>query len=92
MAVALGEAGVKTVEDLADLATDEVRGGYESKNGERVRVPGALESFNLDAEDAEMLILRARGFGGLDRPKADLPQRAPEPEPEVDEDANVFAN
>ncbi|MEM9965863.1 MAG: transcription termination factor NusA, partial [Asticcacaulis sp.] len=27
MAIALGEAGVKTVEDLADLATDEIRGG-----------------------------------------------------------------
>ena len=91
MAVALGEAGVKTVEDLADLATDEVRGGYESKNGERVRVPGALESFNLDAEDAEMLILRARVSAGWIE-ESDLPQRAPEPEPEVDEDANVFAS
>ncbi|MDP2116611.1 MAG: transcription termination factor NusA, partial [Brevundimonas sp.] len=28
IAVALGEGGVKTVEDLADLATDEIRGGY----------------------------------------------------------------
>jgi N utilization substance protein A len=91
MAVALGEAGVKTVEDLADLATDEVRGGYESKNGERVRVPGALESFNLDAEDAEMLILRARVSAGWIE-ESDLPVRAPEPEAEVDEDANVFAN
>ena len=33
IAVALGEGGVKTVEDLADLATDEIRGGYEMKNG-----------------------------------------------------------
>ena len=50
MAVALGEGGVKTVEDLADLATDEIRGGYEVKNGERVKVPGVLESFNLAQE------------------------------------------
>src|SRR5579875_335936 len=55
MAVALGEAGVKTVEDLADLATDEVRGSYETKNGERVRVPGALEAFELSQEEAEAL-------------------------------------
>ena len=64
MAVSLGEAGVKTVEDLADLATDELRGGYETKNGERVRVAGALESSNLSQEDAEALILRARVAAG----------------------------
>src|SRR5471030_1392978 len=59
MAVALGEGGVKTVEDLADLATDELRGAFESQNGERVRVAGALETFNLSTEEAEALILRA---------------------------------
>jgi N utilization substance protein A len=64
MAVALGEKGVKTIEDLADLATDEVRGGYESQNGERVRVAGVLEQFQLAVEDAEMLILRARVAAG----------------------------
>jgi N utilization substance protein A len=64
MSVALGEAGVKTLEDLADLATDEIRGAFESKNGERVRVPGALESFNLSTEEAEGLILRARVAAG----------------------------
>ncbi len=64
MAVAFGEAGVKTVEDVADLATDELRGGYETRDGERVRVPGVLESFQLSVEDAEMLILRARVAAG----------------------------
>ena len=64
IAVALGEAGVKTVEDLADLSTDEIRGAFENRNGERVRVPGALESFNLSVEEAESLILRARVAAG----------------------------
>jgi N utilization substance protein A len=64
MLVALGEGGVKTVEDLADLATDELRGGYEMRDGERTRVPGVLESFNLAPADAEMLILRARVAAG----------------------------
>ncbi len=64
MAVALGEGGVKTVEDLADLATDELRGGFEFQNGERVRVPGVLESFSLSVPDAEILILRARVAAG----------------------------
>jgi len=77
IAVALGEGGVKTVEDLADLATDEIRGGYEVKNGERVKVPGVLESFNLSQEDAELLILQARvAAGWIDA--SELPQ--PEPE------------
>ena len=60
MAVALGEADVKSVEDLAGLIPDDLRGWYETKDGERVREAGALESFNLSAEDAETLIMRAR--------------------------------
>lgn len=81
MAVALGEGGVKTVEDLADLATDEIRGGYEVRGGERVKVPGVLESFNLAQEDAEMLILQARvAAGWIDA--SELPQ----PEPEYEEE------
>ncbi len=83
MAVALGEGGVKTVEDLADLATDEIRGGYEMRGGERVKVAGVLESFNLAQEEAEMLILQARvAAGWIDA--SELPQ--PEPEPEYEEE------
>ena len=86
MAVALGEGGVKTVEDLADLATDEIRGGYEVKNGERVKVPGVLESFNLAQEDAELLILQARvAAGWIDA--SELPQ----PEPEEYEEDGEYA-
>ena len=82
MAVALGEAGVKTIEDLADLATDEVRGGFEQKGGERVKVPGALESFNLSVPDAENLILNARiAAGWIEAPVYE--------EEEVYEDANL---
>lgn len=83
IAVALGEGGVKTVEDLADLATDEIRGGYEVQNGERVKLAGVLESFNLSQEDAELLILQARvAAGWIDA--SELPQ--PEPEPEYEEE------
>ncbi|OYW80600.1 MAG: transcription termination/antitermination protein NusA, partial [Asticcacaulis sp. 32-58-5] len=76
MAVALGEAGVKTVEDLADLATDEIRGGYEPRGADRVKVPGALESFSLSVPDAEALILNARIAAGW--------IEAPEVEPEIE--------
>lgn len=89
IAVALGEGGVKTVEDLADLATDEIRGGYEVKNGERVKVPGVLESFNLPQEEAEMLILQARvAAGWIDA--SELPQ--PEPEPEYEDEGEYDAD
>jgi N utilization substance protein A len=84
MAVALGEKGVKTVEDLADLATDEIRGGYESKDGERIRTTGVLESFQLPVEAAEMLILRARvSAGWIDA--SELERHAEEPEAEFAE-------
>ena len=89
IAVALGEGGVKTVEDLADLATDEIRGGYEVRNGERVKVPGVLEAFNLAQEDAEMLILQARvAAGWIDA--SELPQ--PEPEPEYEDEGEYDAD
>jgi N utilization substance protein A len=78
MAVALGEGGIKTVEDLAGLVPDDLRGWFESKNGERVREPGILETFGLDAQDAELLIMRARIVMGW--------VEAPE-EPEVEEAA-----
>ena len=89
-AVALGETGVKTLEDLADLATDELRGAFESKGGERVRNPGALENFNLAVEDAEAIILRARvAAGWIDA--ADI--APPESEEElVEADAEDFGD
>jgi N utilization substance protein A len=64
IAVALGEGDVKTVEDLAGLVPDDIRGWYESKGAERVREPGVLESFNLSPDDAEALIMRARIAAG----------------------------
>ncbi|WGM37361.1 transcription termination factor NusA [Caulobacter sp. NIBR1757] len=77
MAVALGEADIKTVEDLAGLVPDDLRGWYEAKDGERVRQAGALESFNLTPEDAETLIMRARVvMGWVEAP----------PEPEYEEE------
>ena len=61
MAVALGEGGIKTLEDLAGAATDDLLGYYETnKDKERVRVPGALEGFNLTSDDANAIIMKAR--------------------------------
>jgi N utilization substance protein A len=72
MAVALGEGGIKTLEDFAGLIPDDIRGYYESKDGERVREPGILDDFNLSPEDAEALIMRARVVAGWIEPEADI--------------------
>jgi N utilization substance protein A len=82
MAVALGAGDVKTVEDLAGLVPDDLRGWFESKNGERVREPGILETFGLEPQDAELLIMRARvAMGWIEAPE----------EPEVEEEAYAEA-
>jgi len=52
---------IKTLEDLAGCATDDLLGYYEvNKDKERVRVPGCLEGFNLTSEDANAIIMRSR--------------------------------
>src|SRR6478752_5413886 len=81
MAVALGEGDVKTVDDLAGLIPDDLRGWFETKDGERVREAGILDSFNLSPEDAEALIMRARiVMGWVEAP----------PEPEYVEEEGEF--
>ena len=60
MLVALGENGVKTVEDLAGCATDDLTGWTERKDGESKHEPGYLEGFDISREDAEALIMQAR--------------------------------
>jgi transcription termination/antitermination protein NusA len=73
MLVALGEAGVKSLEDLAGCATDDLLGYYETnKDKERVRVPGALDGFNLTQDDANAIIMGARvKVGWIEAPAAE---------------------
>ena len=82
IAVALGQGDVKSVEDLAGLVPDDLRGWFESKGGERVREAGILDSFAMSPEDAEALIMRARvAMGWVEAP--------PEPEPEALDDNDL---
>jgi N utilization substance protein A len=60
MLVALGENGVKTVEDLAGCATDDLAGWTERKDGEATRNPGFLDGFELTREECELIIMQAR--------------------------------
>lgn len=63
--------------------------GENDVNGERVRQPGVLEAFELSADDAEMLIMRARVVAGWIS-EEDLPVREVEEVEDEDPDAHVF--
>lgn len=60
MLVAFGENDVKSVEDLAGCATDDLVGWNETVNGERKHQQGILESFDISADEANDLIMKAR--------------------------------
>ncbi len=60
MIVTLGENEVKSVEDLAGCATDDLTGWTERVDGERKHFDCMLEAYKITAEEAEDLIIRAR--------------------------------
>ncbi|MCF6292046.1 MAG: transcription termination factor NusA [Robiginitomaculum sp.] len=64
MAVRLGEADIKNLEDFAGLIPDDLRGWFESKDGERVRQAGILEKEKFSPEDANAMIMQARVAAG----------------------------
>jgi N utilization substance protein A len=60
MMVTLGEDGVKTVEDFAGYAVDDLVGWKERKDGETKTFPGVLASHGVSRADAEQMVLSAR--------------------------------
>ncbi|MGY6663007.1 MAG: transcription termination factor NusA [Glycocaulis sp.] len=87
MAVKFGENEVFTVDDLAGMTPDDLRGWYETRDGERVREPGILDGFDIEAADAERLIMKARVAAGWIS-EEDLPAEEPE-EAEADAGADI---
>jgi N utilization substance protein A len=83
MMVALGENEVKSVEDLAGCATDDLVGWTERKDGETQRHAGFLEGFDLDRDAAEALIMQARVKAGWIEESALAPAEAEDAEPEA---------
>ncbi len=83
MLVRFGENSVKTVEDLAGCATDDLVGWTERKDGETVREAGILDGFDISREEAEALVMQARLKAGWVE-EADLAppaaEEAPQPE------------
>ena len=64
MMVALGENDVKSVEDLAGCATDDLVGYVEGRGPEAVRHAGFLDGFEVSRAEAEALIMAARVHAG----------------------------
>ena len=60
MLVALGAEGVKTIEDFAGCAADDLVGWSERKDGETKRFEGTFKDFPVSREEAEDMILQAR--------------------------------
>ncbi|CDX50779.1 Transcription elongation protein nusA (N utilization substance protein A) (L factor) [Mesorhizobium plurifarium] len=64
MMVALGEDGVKTIEDFAGYAADDLIGWKERKDGETKVYPGVLASHGVSRAEAEQMVLAARKLAG----------------------------
>jgi transcription termination/antitermination protein NusA len=82
MLVALGEAGIKSMEDLADCATDDLTGWTERKGTESTKHKGAFSGLDVSAADAEALIMAARV-------KMGWIEAAPDAEAEVEAEADA---
>ncbi|GAA2826813.1 NusA antitermination factor [Aminobacter aminovorans] len=64
MLVALGNDGVKTVEDFAGYAADDLVGWKERKDGETKFFPGVLADYGVSRTDAEQMVVAARRMVG----------------------------
>jgi hypothetical protein len=64
MLVAFGKHGIKSIEDLADCATDDLHGWSESKDDKTIRHVGILSRFRVSRKDCEAMIMNARTKAG----------------------------
>ena len=60
MLLTLGEKKILSLNDFADLASDELIGGFDVIKGERIKINGYLEDFALSRKEADELIMTAR--------------------------------
>ena len=62
MLVTLGKQKILNLSDFADLASDELTGGYDIVKGERIKIKGYLEDFALSKSESDDLIMSARSI------------------------------
>lgn len=60
MMVALGKEEIKSLEDFAGCAADDLLGWTERKDGETQRFPGILDGFNISRGEADAMIMQSR--------------------------------
>jgi transcription termination/antitermination protein NusA len=64
MLVTLGEQGIKSIEDLANCATDDLFGWIEEGAGKVTRHKGILHRFWISRRECEAMIVQARISAG----------------------------
>jgi N utilization substance protein A len=87
MMVALGEDGIKTIEDFAGCAADDLVGWSERKDGETKKFEGLFSKLDVSRVEAEQMVVQARLAVGWiteeDLAKEAEAEEAPEAEQEV---------
>ncbi len=91
MLVKLGEEGVRTLEDLAYCAADDLTGWKERKDGETVFFEGILTG-DISPEEAEAMVMEARVKAGIIEPETQEPEQAPEEQAEEEKEAGQAAS
>ncbi|AYM63656.1 transcription termination/antitermination protein NusA [Agrobacterium fabrum] len=64
MMVALGEDGIKTIEDFAGCAADDLVGWSERKDGETKKFEGIFSKLDVSRVEAEHMVVQARLLAG----------------------------
>jgi len=83
MLVALGKEEIKTMDDFAGCATDDLIGWTERKDGETKRFEGILNGFKLSRIEAEQMVMAARVKAGwITEEELATANAEPEDEPE----------
>ena len=85
MMVALGEDGIKTMEDFAGCAADDLVGWTERKDGETVKYEGLFSNLDVSRADAEEMVVAARLAAGWITEEDLAAQAAEEEEGEAEE-------
>jgi len=90
--VALGNGNIRTIEDLAGCARDDLVGWSERKDGEVVRFPGAFSELKVSSAEADAMIMQARVKAGWieeDAPETDDEKETGEADPAPEAEQNI---
>ncbi len=85
MLVALGEDNVRTIEDFAGYATDDLVGWSERVDGEVVQHDGTFSNMKISAAEAENMIMAARLKAGWIEAEPEVTEEAEQSEGEATE-------